>query len=155
MEVFTVAFFGHRYIDNVARLEELLAKQVEALLERQEFIEFIIGRNGEFDKIAASVIHKCRRQLRDDNSALTLLLPYSTAELGNNIEAFEGYYDSIEISAASSAMHPKAAISLRNREMAERAKLIICYVDKMQGGAYNAVMYAKGLGIDIINLAEA
>lgn len=48
----------------------------------------------------------------------------------------------------------KRQSDLRNREMAERADLIICYIEHQSGGAYQAVQYAEKLGKTVINLAE-
>ena len=91
-------------------------------------------------------------QCGGDNSFLTLVLPYRSAEYENNKEYFDTYYD--EVAVLGMGKHFKSAITERNRYMAERADLVICYVDKKNGGAYNAVMYAEKLGKKIINLAE-
>lgn len=82
------------------------------------------------------------------------MLPYETAEYRNNQAYFEDYYTDIELPALAAKAHPKAAIGLRNREMAERADLIICYIEHQSGGAYQAVQYAEKLGKTVINLAE-
>ena len=38
--------------------------------------------------------------------------------------------------------------------MTEQANLVICYVERENGGAYAALKYAKKLGKEIINLAK-
>ena len=45
-----------------------------------EYIEFLVGRDGEFDQLVSSTIRRCKRTIRDDNSSLVLVLPYMTAE---------------------------------------------------------------------------
>ena len=154
LEIFTVAFFGHRYIDNPFKVEELLEEQIRKLINEKEYVDFLVGRNGEFDQCVSSTVLRVRKNVRDDNSALVLMLPYPTAEYLNNEEYFHDYYTDVEISYEASKAHPKSAIQIRNREMVDRADLIICYVKENVGGAYSTIKYAKRQGKSIINLAE-
>lgn len=91
---------------------------------------------------------------RDDNSSLVLVLPYARAEYLNNEESYHDYYSDVEISYAASKAHPKAAIQIRNREMVERADLILCCIEREKGGAWQTVRYAMKQGKDVINLAN-
>ena len=68
LDIFTVAFFGHRYIDNPLKVEELPEEQI------------------------------------------------------------------------------------RNREMVDRADLVICYIEHKEGGAYKTAQYALMMGKTVINL---
>ncbi len=113
-----------------------------------------VGRNGEFDQLVSSVVRRVKRTYRDDNSSLCLVLPYATAEYLNNKESFESYYDSIEVSQKAANAHPKAAIQIRNKEMVDRADLIICYIEHKEGGAYQTVECACTQGKRITNLSE-
>ena len=70
LEIFTVAFFGHRYIDNMFKVEELLEEQIRKLINEKEYVDFIVGRNGEFDQSVSSTVLRVRKNYRDDNSAL-------------------------------------------------------------------------------------
>ena len=115
---------------------------------------FLVGRNGEFDQCVSFSVLRVRKNHRDDNSALVLALPYPTAEYVNNKESFHQYYTDVEISYAASMVHPKSAIQIRNREMVDRADLIICYIEHKKGGAWQAVQYAMTRGKVVINLAE-
>ena len=92
--------------------------------------------------------------IRDDNSAMTWVLPYPTAELSKNIKEYEEYYDSIEICEEASRSHPKAAITKRNQSMIDRADLIVCYVEHESGGAYKAMKYAEKAEKKVINIAD-
>lgn len=153
MEVYTVAFFGHRILTgNLFQIEERLEEHTCTLLCKHEYVEFLVGRNGEFDVCAASAVLRCKDKYRNDNNSLVLLLPYMTAEYQNNKNNFCDYYDEVEISAAASAAHPKSAIQLRNREMVDRADLIICGIERKSGGAWQAIKYAQTKGKQIINL---
>ena len=72
MEIFTVAFFGHRYIDNPFRIEERLEEHIYRLLAEKEYVDFLVGRDGEFDQFASSAVLRVRKRYRDDNSSLIL-----------------------------------------------------------------------------------
>ena len=154
LDIFTVAFFGHRYIDNPLKVEELLEEQIRKLINEKEYVDFVVGRNGEFDQCVSSTVLRVRKNVRDDNSALVLMLPYPTAEYLNNEEYFHDYYTDVEISYPASMAHPKSAIQIRNREMVDRADLVICYIEHSEGGAYNTVKYASEQNKTIINLAD-
>lgn len=88
-----------------------------------------------------------------DNSALILLLPYPTAELRDNLENFEAYYDEIELCSAAAGIHPKGAIQIRNRQMVDRSDLVVFCVDHSSGGAYQTLRYAQRKK-KILNLAH-
>ena len=154
LEIFTVAFFGHRYIDNPFKVEEILEEQIRKLINEKEYVDFLVGRNGEFDQCVSSTVLRVRKNVRDDNSALVLMLPYPTAEYLNNEEYFHDYYTDVEISYEASKAHPKSAIQIRNREMVDRADLIICYVEEKQGGAWQTIQYATTKEKIVINLAQ-
>ncbi len=154
LDIYTVVFFGHRYIDNPFKVEELLEEQIRKLINEKEYVNFLVGRNGEFDQCVSSAVLRVRKNVRDDNSALVLVLPYPTAEYLNNEEYFHDYYTDVEISYTASKAHPKSAIQIRNREMVDRSDLVICYVDNNHGGAWQTVKYAMEKEKNIINLAE-
>ena len=154
LEIYSVAFFGHRYIDNPLKVEELLEEQIRKLINEKEYVDFLVGRNGEFDQCVSSSVLRARKNYRDDNSSLVLMLPYATAEHLNNEEYFHDYYTDVEISYKASKAHPKSAIQIRNREMVDRADLVICYIEHNAGGAYNTVKYASEQNKPIINLAD-
>lgn len=154
MNTFTVSFFGHREVENFAEMERRLDKLIRDLMTQKEYVEFLVGRNGEFDQLAASTVLKHKQITRGDNSSLVLILPYMTAEFANNQKSFYDYYDEIEISEAASDKHFKAAIQVRNREMTDRSDEIICYITRKSGGAFQTVQYAKRHGRKIVNIAE-
>lgn len=152
MDTLTVSFFGHRRLDNVFVIEQTLETIIRKLLNRPEYIEFLVGRDGEFDQLASSAVKRCRREIREDNSALIWVLPYETAELRDNEEAFLRYYDEIEICERSVGSHYKAAIQIRNRTMIDRSDFAVFCVGRRQGGAYQTLRYAEKHGVRHINL---
>ena len=154
LDIFTVAFFGHRYIDNHIKLEGLLESEINKLICEKEYVDFLVGRNGEFDLCVSSSVIRVRKKCRDDNNSLVLMVPYTTAEYINNKESFLNYYTDVEISDRASKSHPKSAIQIRNHEMVDRADLIICYIEHKSGGAWKTVKYAIEQGKTVINLAD-
>ena len=154
LKMFSVAFFGHRYIENLCRLEQSLEKQIRNLLNEYEYIDFLVGNNGDFDQCVASSVRRVHKNYRDDNSSLVLVLPYDTAYYHNNKEYLEKYYSDIEIINEATHAHPKAAIQIRNKTMVDRSQLIICYIKRQEGGSWQTIKYAQAQGKQIINLAE-
>lgn len=154
LEIYTVAFFGHRYIDNILKVEEQLEDHIRKLLMEHEYVDFLVGRNGDFDQCVSSSVLRVRKSYRDDNSSLILVLPYPTSEYVNNKNYFEEYYNEVQISFAASKAHPKSAFQIRNREMVDRADLIICYMENKEGGTRQTVKFAMEKEKNIINLAE-
>lgn len=128
VNIFTVSFFGHRIIPEFREAEDRVEALVHALLLEKEYVEFLIGRDGDFDQIVSSAVKRQKRIVRDDNSSLIWILPYPTAELHNNTENFEAYYDEIEICGSAASSHPKGAFQIRNRQMVKRSDLVVFYV---------------------------
>lgn len=80
LDVYTVSFFGHRQIDRFFETEEKVAALVRKLITEKEYVEFLIGRDGEFDQIVASTVRRAKRDIRDDNCELIWVLAYPKAE---------------------------------------------------------------------------
>ena len=146
----TVSLFGHRIIEDYNTVESKLYELLRIVIQKEiREVEFLVGRNGDFDLMAASVIRKLKKETGNDNVFLTLVLPYETAELRNNTESFESYYDSIEICDSKNF---KFAIVARNHEMIDRSDMVVVCVKNESGGAYQSLKYAEKNQKRIINL---
>ena len=117
-------------------------------------MEFLVGRDGEFDQIVSSTIRRCKRSVRDDSSAHVWVLPYPTADFRDNEDAYRDYYDEIEICTASAGSHFKEAHQTRNREMADRSDLIVFCIQRVSGGAWQTMKYAQKQNIPYININD-
>ena len=148
MCIFTVSLFGHRAIDDLWELERQLSPIIKELMQTKSYVSFLIGRNGEFDEFAASVIKLTRRELGNENNDVTLVLPYTVSA----IKDYDKYYDNIIIPESIYGAHPKSIITLKNRWMIEQSDCVIAYVKHNRGGAYSAIKYAERLNKDVINL---
>ena len=141
MTVYKVALLGHRYL-YTGGVEKRLQKALENLIRTKEYVEIYIGREGEFDILAASVVKRLQKDLLVDNCEISLVLPY----LKKDIEYYAQYYDNVTIPECVEGLHPKSAIGRRNKWMVEECDLFICYVERKNGGAYDALKYAHALG---------
>ncbi len=150
---YTVCLFGHRQIENVIEVETALRNAIEKILSDHEYVEFLIGREGEFDIFAASVIKSIMRNRDTGNCFLTLVMPYLRAGFEKNQAEHEAYYDSVELCEESAAAHPKAAIRIRNRAMVDRSDLCVFYVTHPSGGAYQTMKYVESINRTILRIS--
>jgi hypothetical protein len=154
LNTFTVSFFGHRMIDNALKIESRLEQLIQALLREHEYVEFLVGRDGEFDQLVSSAIRRCKREYRSNNSAHIWVLPYITAEFRDNEESFRDYYDEIEVCEAAAMGHYKNAHQTRNRVMVDRSDLVVFCIQHERGGAWQTMKAAKKQGKNYINLND-
>lgn len=154
LNTFTVSFFGHRMIDNALEIENRLEQLIRTLLREHQYVEFLVGRDGEFDQLVSSVIRRCKREYRSDNSAHIWVLPYLTAEFRDNEESFRNYYDEIEVCEAAAGSHYKNAHQTRNRDMVDKSELVVFCIQHESGGAWRTLKYVKKQGKPYINLHE-
>lgn len=153
LDIYTVSFFGHRDFCHTSLVEQRLENIILDMLMTKEYTEFLVGRDGAFDLLAASVIRRMVKKHGRGDSSLILVLPYMTAEYRDNQESFHNYYDEVEVCWDSSAAHFKAAIQIRNRNMVDRSDLVVCCIEHKSGGAYQTVRYAKQKEKHILNIA--
>ena len=152
MDIYIVSFFGHRKICNQLHLDRTLDELIARLLRKHSYVEFLVGRDGDFDQIVSSAIRRCQREYGHHNSSHIWVMPYPTAFFRDNEEACYAYYDEIEICEESTAKHFKSAFQARNRHMVDRSNLVICYVETNEGGAYQTMQYAMQQGKKLVNL---
>lgn len=150
VDIYRVTLFGHRDLDAHELVERRLYPIVKELIQTKPYVEFFIGRDGEFDTFVASVIKRAQRAFGKENNELILVLPYPKKDQ----EFYEQYYDAVMIPDCLANTHPKQAISKRNRWMIEQCNLLICFTEHESGGAYTALSYARKLKKRIVNLAQ-
>ena len=155
LEIYTVSFFGHRVIENYREVEQEVSRIIRSLIREHKYVDFLVGRDGDFDQIVTAEIRRAKREVYDANSSLIWVMPYQKVEYKQNRESFDAYYDEVEICSESDGAYPKAAIQIRNRNMVDRSDLVVCYITKKTGGAYATWQYASKKGKVIINLADS
>lgn len=63
MNIYTVSFFGHRQISNPLDVDNSLVEEIRTLIRSKEYVEFLVGRNGDFDIMAASAVRRTQKGL--------------------------------------------------------------------------------------------
>ena len=116
LDIYRVTFLGHRRVEDILGIEHQLLPILQELIEKYDFVEFYIGRNGEFDELVALLVMLVQKSNKDRNCAmisLALVLPYPIKDM----EYYEKYYDEIIIYEAEKKPHPKRVITERNKFM--------------------------------------
>lgn len=60
---FTVSFFGHRYVEDFSEVERTVERILSELFQRNEMIELLVGKDGEFDQIVSSSIKRAKNNM--------------------------------------------------------------------------------------------
>lgn len=79
-------------MDEYRQVEEELDEAIELLHRKYGFIDFNVGRNGEFDDLATQAVRRFRKEWAEW-CELTLVEPYPVA----NLDIIEKSYDSVII----------------------------------------------------------
>ena len=80
LSLYTVCFFGHRRIDDIISVENAVENVIDQVLRRHEYIEFLVGRDGEFDRIVSSSVLRYKKRTDAGNCSLTWVMPYMKSE---------------------------------------------------------------------------
>lgn len=145
MDIYRVSFIGHREVDDFFFVEEQVYNIVCELLRTKEYVEFYVGRNGEFDILVASVIKRARREIGEYNSSLILVIPYQVADM----DSYEKFYDDVIYPNELRKVHYKSAITKRNEWLVDHSDMLVAYVTHDYGGATYCLNKAIERGIEI------
>lgn len=147
-------FAGHSVVCS-GEVEQQLNDEIEAYLSDTDEATFYIGGRGEFDSMAATAVRAAKQRHEDKKIRLYLIEPYMQEGFNRDKFYYETLYDGIIIPQELLGVHPKAAITKRNRWMVEQADCLIAFVQRDFGGANQTLKYAERKGeIRIINLAD-
>lgn len=142
-----ITFCGHSDFHPTPALEQALLSILEARVGKAQ-ADFYLGGYGHFDTFALRVGRLY--QMTHPNVTLVFVTPYPHDP--NLSEKAQGYdtvlYPPIE------NVPPKFAISHRNKYMAEKSDLVIAYISREHGGAYQTYRHAQGKRKEIVNLAN-
>lgn len=135
------AFFGHR--DAPLEIREKLKKTIISLIEERDVTEFYVGNNGNFDRMALSVLKELSGMYPQIN--YYVVYAYLT-EKGREDFEHTTYPEGIE------TVPKRFAIDYRNRWVVGRADIVVAYVGRSFGGAAKFVDMAERQRKDVINL---
>ena len=150
MRGYLVSLFGHREVEKISDFETRLENTLLRIISQYDFVTFLIGRNGDFDEYAASVIKRVQKSAGKEKCDIVLVMAYPVSD----IEYYEDYYDDIIIPESVQGEHPKGAIIKRNKWMVDYSDEVIVFVKRSSGGAYNSYRYALKLQKKVTNMFD-
>ncbi len=149
---YTISLFGNRRITNGRLAEARLDEVLSDIIATHEHTTVLIGRNGDFDLLASSVIRRLQSRMGKERCTHILVLPYPTKDLRENEAAFSAYYDEIRIDEDAAAAHFKASITVRNRNMIMQSDYVLVWEEHTGGGTSAARQFAEEQGVPTIDL---
>ncbi len=149
VEIYRVSFIGHRQIYEIRYVEDRIEHLAREFLRQKEYVEFYVGRNGDFDVSVASAVRRAQRGDGARNSSLILVLPYRVKDESY----YRDFYDEVCL-PIDPKTHFKAAITKRNEWIIDHSDLLVAFVERPSGGAYKALQYAEQRGTEIVNIAH-
>ena len=131
-------FIGHREAPD-SLLDELTA-EVERHITEYNVTEFVVGKYGRFDALAAKCVKAAKK--RHPEVTLTLLLPYHPYDRPTPTPpGFDGTF----YPPGMETVPKRAAIIRANRYMAEHSDYLIAYVWHSVSNARDLLEYARKL----------
>lgn len=146
----TVSFFGHSNFLGDKSYEDKMLSIIEDSVGGGE-VSFLLGNYGAFDNFAYECCKKYK--YKHQSATLVFVTPYISEGYRSRLEHAAADYDAIAYPPIENRPY-KFAIHYRNRYIVDNSDLVICYLTKHYGGAYEAVKYALGRGRKVINMAE-
>ena len=150
-------FTGHRKI-NALSLQELsdrLEEKLIDLIENEDFTEFRAGGARGFDSLAAVTVLGLKK--RYPHIKLHLILPCKDQE--RYFTPIEKKLYTYTLNNADTVVYiqecyTKEAMFARNRALVDGADFCIAYLERLEGGTYQTVAYARKNKVKIINLMK-
>lgn len=143
----TCCFFGHK--DAPSSIYEKLEEAVEMLIVDKNVTSFLVGNQGQFDCMALKALRRMKAKYPHIN--YNVVLAYLLVEK----EEYTPYeYGETMLPEGIESVHPRYAISWRNKWMVNESDMVICYITHDWGGAAQYVDKARKKNKQIINLAQ-
>ena len=138
-------FFGHRECPD--SVKPVLRDAIVELITNRGVDLFYVGNQGRFDTIVRSVLWEMKEEYPHIEYAVVL------AYMPGNRREYEDYSDTM-VPEGIESVHPRYAISWRNRWMLEQADYVVAYITHTWGGAYRHYLKAQRKSKQVINLGE-
>lgn len=136
-------FFGHRNCPEMIKpkLRDILVD----LITNHGVDMFYVGHQGQFDAYVHSELKKLKQECPQINYAVVLAyMPGQRTECDD--------YSDTMLPEGIEAVHPRYAISWRNKWMLDQSDYVVTYITHTWGGAYQYARKAIGQGKNVINL---
>ncbi len=129
--------FGHRNVfENIV---DRLDSVVEAVIQ-QGCDVFYSGAMGDFDSLFSSTVRKAKK--KHPHIKLICVKPYFTNGINTDRDYYNAMYDDVIIPPEIIGVHYKAAIKERNRWIIDNCNVVLVYIIRDYGGAFDAMKYA-------------
>lgn len=141
----TCCFFGHK--DAPSSIYDKLEEAIEKNIAENGVTEFLVGNQGQFD----SMVLKALRRMKEKYPQISynVVLAYMPAEK----EEWNPYeFGETMLPEGIESVHPRYAISWRNKWMVNEADIVIAYITHSWGGAARYVEMAEKKGKQITSL---
>lgn len=143
----TCCFFGHK--DAPSSIYEKLEEAVEMLIVENGVTCFLVGNQGQFDSMALKALRCMKAKYPHIN--YNVVLAYLPVEKG---EYTPYEYGETMLPEGIESIHPRYAISWRNKWMVNESDMVICHITHSWGGAAKYVDMTKKKGKRVINLRD-
>ena len=143
----TCCFFGHK--DTPSSVYEKLEEAVEKIIVEDGVSSFLVGNQGQFDSMALSALRKLKLKYPRINYNVVLAYMPAEKEMWNPYE-----YGETMLPEGIESVHPRYAISWRNKWLVNESDVVICYITHGWGGAARYVELASKKKKRTINLAD-
>lgn len=139
-------FFGHSEV-RVSIEEHLRSILVELIDEGVD--SFLVGNQGGFDGLVLHMLRKLQQEY--PHISYRVVLAYMPGE-----KADRSYYDPLETlyPEGLESVHPRYAISWRNRWMINESDVVVTYITHSWGGAAQFAELAMRKKKQVINIAS-
>ena len=143
----TCCFFGHK--DTPSTIAPELENVLTDLIENHGVVSFLMGHQGGFDHMALGAVRKLKERYPHITYNVVLAYMPGEKEEWSFYEPEETMYpEGLE------EVHPRYAISWRNKWMLTESEYVVAYVKHSWGGAAKYYESAQKKNTKIINIAE-
>ena len=143
----TCCFLGHK--DTPSTIATELENVLTDLIVNHGVDSFLMGHQGAFDYMALGAVRKLKERYPHVTYNVALAYMPGKKEEGSAWAPEESVYpEGLE------AIHPRYAISWRNKWMVDESDVVVAYVKHSWGGAAKYVEYASRKKKTIINIAD-
>ena len=141
----TCTFFGHH--DTPSTILPALRNTIRRAVTEYGVDYFLVGNQGHFDGMVLEVLRKAKNKHPHIN--YNVVLAYMPGEK----EEWNPYnYGETMLPEGIEGIHPKYAISWRNKWMVNESDIVVAYITHSWGGAAKYVGMATKRGKNVINL---
>ena len=149
----TISFIGHALVPQKDKVGEQVKKQIRNSIGEDRRVVCYLGGYGDFDEICACSCRELKREF--EKPERIYVTPYMTSAEQRRIKEMQdrGLCDG-SLYPPLENTPPRFAISKRNEWMIDQADLIIAYVNRSYGGAYQSLQMAKRRGKKIVNICD-